>query len=72
MKRVLSHVAWARVTRCVWKRDESLWSGDGRNYFSFSRQHGWTIAWEPADRDFIGREALEVSVSMVQKNWLVW
>ena len=21
---------------------------------------GWTIAWEPADRDFIGREALEV------------
>ena len=20
---------------------------------------GWTIAWEPADRDFIGREALE-------------
>ncbi|SQI98063.1 glycine cleavage system aminomethyltransferase T [Klebsiella oxytoca] len=21
---------------------------------------GWTIAWEPADRDFIGREALEL------------
>jgi aminomethyltransferase len=21
---------------------------------------GWTIAWEPADRDFIGREALEM------------
>ncbi len=21
---------------------------------------GWTIAWEPTDRDFIGREALEV------------
>ena len=20
---------------------------------------GWTIAWQPADRDFIGREALE-------------
>jgi aminomethyltransferase len=22
---------------------------------------GWTIAWEPADRDFIGREALEAA-----------
>lgn len=21
---------------------------------------GWTIAWEPADREFIGREALEM------------
>ncbi len=21
---------------------------------------GWTIAWEPADRNFIGREALEM------------
>lgn len=21
---------------------------------------GWTIAWEPTDRDFIGREALEM------------
>ncbi|XNM57402.1 hypothetical protein ACLK1S_17925 [Escherichia coli] len=21
---------------------------------------GWTIAWEPANRDFIGRETLEV------------
>jgi len=20
---------------------------------------GWTVAWEPADRDFIGREAIE-------------
>ena len=24
------------------------------------RDRGWTIAWEPADRNFIGREALEM------------
>ncbi len=33
---------------------------------------GWTIAWEPADRDFIGREALEVQREHGTENWLVW
>ncbi len=71
-KRVLSHVAWARVTRASGSGHESLWSGDGRNYFSLAANMGWTIAWEPADRDFIGLKPWKCSVSMVQKNWLVW
>ncbi len=29
---------------------------------------GWTIAWEPADRGTIGREALEAQRE--QKNWV--
>lgn len=33
---------------------------------------GWTIAREPADRDFIGREATEVQREHGTENWLVW
>jgi len=32
---------------------------------------GWTIAWEPADRDFIGRQALEADKAAGQKEKLV-
>lgn len=30
---------------------------------------GWTIAWEPADRDFIGREALEMQREKATNSW---
>lgn len=33
---------------------------------------GWTIAWEPADRDFIGREALEMQREKATNNWSGW
>ncbi len=32
---------------------------------------GWTIAWEPADRDLLVVKLWKRSVNMVQKNWLV-
>lgn len=33
---------------------------------------GWTIAWEPADRDFIGREALEMQREKATNSWSGW
>lgn len=39
---------------------EPVWSGDGRRDHPLAANMGWTIAWEPTDRDFIGREALEL------------
>ncbi len=33
---------------------------------------GWTIAWEPADRAFIGREALELQREKVPSSWWGW
>ncbi len=33
---------------------------------------GWTIAREPADRDFIGREALEMQREKAMSSLSVW
>ena len=60
-KRALSHAVWARVTRCVWKRGMNLYGQEMDETISpLAANMGWTIAREPADRDFIGREAPEV------------
>ncbi len=45
---------------------------NGRNHLSFSRQHGLDYRLGTADRDFIGREALEVQREHGTENWLVW
>jgi aminomethyltransferase len=58
---------------CVWKRDEPVWPGDGRRRLSAGGNMGWTIAWEPADRAFIGREALEMQREKgTEHSWLAW
>ena len=70
---MLSHVAWGARDTLRLEAGMNLYGQEMDETISpLAANMGWTIAWEPADRDFIGREAWKCSVSMVQKNWLVW
>lgn len=52
-------MAWARDTLRL-EVGMNLYSQEMDETISpLAANMGWTIAWEPADRDFIGREALE-------------
>ncbi len=60
-KRALSHAVWGARDTLRLEAGMNLYGQEMDETISpLAANMGWTIAWEPADRDFIGREALEV------------
>jgi aminomethyltransferase len=44
-------------------RHEPVWTGYDEEISPLAANMAWTIAWEPAERDFVGRSALEAQQS---------